>query len=222
MYKNMPNKNIKNQKITPAEESIEPEMMEDEFVKDRYIGEEENAVLHGAKKLGLFIFEMVKVILISLAIILPIRYFLVQPFIVQGASMEPNFHDHEYLIINEIEYRLSQPERGEVAILKDPRDSKTYLIKRIIGLPGETIEIKNGRVYIDDKELNETYIADFGPESFDPVKLGDQEYYVLGDNRTNSFDSRRFGPVTRDSLIGKVWVRGWPLNKLNTFNLPEY
>lgn len=218
----MPDKNTNNPDLKDLVENPEPEIMEDEFVKDRYVGEEENALLQGAKRLGLFIFEIVKVVLISLAIILPIRYFLVQPFIVQGASMEPNFHDREYLIINEVEYRLGKPERGEVAILKDPRDAKTYLIKRVIGLPSEKVEIKNGRVFINDQELNETYIADFGNETFDAVTLGDKEYYVLGDNRTNSFDSRRFGPINEQDMIGKVWVRGWPLNKLNTFNLPKY
>lgn len=218
----MSDKNFEDKKLAGNIESNEPEMMEEDFVQEQYAGEEETALARNAKKLGLFIFEGVKVVLISLAIILPIRYFLVQPFIVQGASMEPNFHDREYLVINEIEYRLGNPERGEVIILKDPLNPQIYFIKRVIGLPGETVDIKKGRVFINDQELSEIYIEDFGLDTFDTVKLGNDEYYVMGDNRTNSFDSRRFGPVTRKSIIGRVWFRAWPWDKISTFNLPKY
>lgn len=203
-------------------EENEPEIMEEDFAKEQYEGEEENVFARGAKKLGLFLFESFKVIVISLLIIVPIRYFLVQPFIVKGASMEPNFHDREYLIINEIEYRLGNPARGEVVILKDPLNPQIYFIKRVIGLPGEKIEIKKGRVYINDQELAETYIEDFGVDTFDSVQLSENQYYVMGDNRTNSFDSRRFGPVDRKSIIGKAWFRGWPWDKISTFHLPKY
>jgi signal peptidase I len=147
---------------------------------------------------------------------------LVQPFIVKGASMEPNFHDREYLIINEIEYRFDDPVRGEVIILKDPLNPQIYFIKRVIGLPGEKVEIKKGRVYINDQELAEVYIEKFGVDTYDSVKLGDNQYYVMGDNRTNSFDSRSFGPIDRKSIIGKAWFRGWPWDKISTFNLPKY
>ncbi len=218
----MSDKNFEDKKTAENIAPNEPEIMEEDFVQEQYAGEEENALARNAKKLGLFIFEGVKVILISLAIILPIRYFLVQPFIVQGASMEPNFHDREYLIINEIEYRLGDPERGEVVILKDPLNPQIYFIKRVIGLPGETVDVKKGRVFINDQELAEAYVEDFGIDTFDTVKLNDSEYYVMGDNRTNSFDSRRFGPVTRKSIIGRVWFRGWPWDKISTFNLPKY
>lgn len=218
----MVDNNFENIEMPKNIEENEPEVREEDFAQEQYEGEEENALARSAKKFGLFIFEAVKVILISLAIILPIRYFLVQPFIVKGASMEPNFHDREYLIINEIEYRLNDPERGEVVILKDPLNPAIYFIKRVIALPGETIEIKKGHIYINEQELSETYIEDFGTETFDAVKLKDEEYYVMGDNRTNSFDSRRFGPVSRQSIIGKAWFRGWPWDKISTFNLPKY
>lgn len=218
----MLNKNLKNSKKNANIDENEADIMEEDFVQEQYIGEEENTLARGAKKFGLVIFEAVKVIVISLAIILPIRYFLVQPFIVKGASMQPNFHDSEYLIINEIDYRLNDPERGEVIILKDPLDPQVYFIKRIIGLPGETVEIKNGRVFINDQALIETYIEEFGTDTFDAVKLELEQYYVMGDNRTNSFDSRKFGPVPRKSIIGKAWFRGWPFDKISTFNLPKY
>jgi len=105
-----------------------------------------------------FFWEMVRVAVISLAIILPVRYFLIQPFYVKGASMEPNFFDHEYLIIDEISYRLATPERGDIIVFKYPEDTKQFFIKRVIGLPGEEVKIQDNRVYINGQPLNETYL----------------------------------------------------------------
>src|SRR3989339_174157 len=96
----------------------------------------------------IFVFEVIKVVLISLAIIIPVRYFLIQPFYVKGASMEPNFFDHEYLIINEIGYRLAKPQRGDIVVFRYPKDPRQYFIKRVIGLPGETMRIKDGKVFV--------------------------------------------------------------------------
>ncbi|PWB38520.1 MAG: signal peptidase I [Parcubacteria group bacterium] len=175
-----------------------------------------------AKKLGLLVFEVVKVVLISLAIIVPIRLFLVQPFYVEGASMEPNFHDKEYLIINEISYRFDQPQRGEVVIFKSPADDRVYYIKRIIGLPGEEVEVRSGHIYVNGQELKETYVAKFSNDNIAAITLKASEYYVLGDNRTNSHDSRKFGAINKDRIIGKVWFRGWPADRISTFNLPSY
>lgn len=175
-----------------------------------------------AKKFGLLVFEVIKVVLISLAIIVPIRLFLVQPFYVEGASMEPNFYDKEYLIINEISYRFDSPQRGEVVIFKSPADDRVYYIKRVIALPGEAVEVRSGHIYINNQELKESYIGKFSNDNQAPVTLGDNQYYLLGDNRTNSHDSRKFGPIDRDRLIGKVWLRGWPVDRINTFNLPMY
>ncbi len=175
-----------------------------------------------AKKLGLLVFEVIKVVLISLAIIVPIRLFLVQPFYVEGASMEPNFYDKEYLIINEISYRFDQPQRGEVVIFKSPTDDRVYYIKRVIALPGEAIEMRAGQVYINNQELKESYIAKFSNDDYAQVTLKEDQYYLLGDNRTNSHDSRKFGPVAQERIIGKVWLRGWPIDRIDTFNLPIY
>ena len=100
------------------------------------------------KATGLFVLEVAKIIIISLAIIIPIRYYLIQPFYVKGASMEPTFHDYEYLIIDEISYRFKNPSRGDIIVLKDPRNKSQFFIKRIIGLPGETVNIKNGTITI--------------------------------------------------------------------------
>ena len=195
----------------------------DDFDMSHFSDEDDEGIVSNwAKKFGLLIFEVVKVVLISLAIILPIRLFLVQPFYVDGASMEPNFYNIEYLIIDEISYRFNEPQRGEVVVLKNPKDTRVYFIKRIVGLPGETVEIKDGKVSIDGKILNEAYIEHLSSQSHEALTLAENDYFVMGDNRANSYDSRTIGPVNRDYVIGRVWFRGWPLDRFNTFNLPIY
>lgn len=174
------------------------------------------------KKLGLMIFEVVKVVLISLAIIMPIRLFVVQPFYVDGPSMEPTFYDKEYLIIDEISYRFSEPARGDVVVFKNPKDTGVYFIKRVIGLPGDTVEVKDGNIFINNEELKEVYIEYKDTKDNPAVKIGVDEYFVMGDNRVNSYDSRAIGPVNQKYLIGKAWLRGWPINRLATFNTPTY
>ncbi|MDD5291306.1 MAG: signal peptidase I [Patescibacteria group bacterium] len=178
-----------------------------------------------------FIFELIKIIVISLVIIIPIRYFLVQPFYVKGASMEPNFYDQEYLIIDEISYRFSKPERGDIIVFRYPKNPQEFFIKRIIGLPGEKIQIKDGQVRIlnngnpDSFILKEPYLAS-GTKTYslteDVVSLGEEEYFVLGDNRNSSKDSRSFGPVNRSFVTGKVVLRGWPFSRITLFKLPQY
>ncbi|MFA5029701.1 MAG: signal peptidase I [Patescibacteria group bacterium] len=178
-----------------------------------------------------FIWEMVKVSIISLVIILPIRYFLIQPFYVKGASMEPNFYDHEYLIIDEISYRFAEPKRGDIVVFKYPKDPSQYFIKRVVGLPGDRVEIKSGRVFITSGSfsgpLTEEYLmpgmeTDLPFEGYSNVTLNNDEYFLLGDNRDQSLDSRVFGPVKRDFIIGRTWLRGWPFTRLTVFNSPEY
>ncbi|MDP2812650.1 MAG: signal peptidase I [bacterium] len=200
------------------ENKIDPKDMELENFSEK----DEEPSFSFVKKTGLLIFEVIKVVLISLAIILPIRLFLVQPFYVEGASMEPNFFQNEYLIIDEISYRFNEPQRGEVIIFKSPQDSRSYFIKRVIGLPGEKVKVKDGRIFINGQELAEVYINNFSSEDNEEIIIAQDEYFVLGDNRINSLDSRSFGPIKKTSIIGRVWVRGWPVNRFNTFNLPEY
>jgi len=172
-----------------------------------------------------FAFETLKIVIISLIIILPVRYYLIQPFYVKGQSMEPNFHDNEYLIINEIGYRFNEPERGDIIVFKYPKNPSEYYIKRIIGLPGETIKIQDNQVIIYNPEfpggkvLDESGYLASGAETAGnlSVTLREGEYYVLGDNRASSKDSRYFGPVDKKYIIGRTWIRGWPFDKIKVF-----
>lgn len=173
------------------------------------------------KKFLSFIFDVVKMVIISLAIIIPVRYFLVQPFYVKGASMEPNFHENEYLMVDEISYRFKPATRGDVIVFRYPKDPQEYFIKRLIGLPGETVSIKDGSVYITDatgltSRVEESYLpANVSTVALndDTVKVGSDEYYFLGDNRNGSKDSRSFGAVKKSFVIGRVFLRGWPINE---------
>ena len=176
------------------------------------------------KKTASLIFETIKVVVISFAIILPVRYFLIQPFYVEGASMEPNFLSSEYLIIDEISYRFVEPARGEAVVMRYPRDPNQFFIKRIIGLPGESIEIVDGTVFINREPLDEPYISELNTSSssYDRIVLADDEYFVMGDNRSNSLDSRVFGPIARKYFIGRAWIRGWPFSRLSILSAPEY
>jgi len=174
-----------------------------------------------SREITLFLWETLKIVVIALIIIIPIRYFVAQPFFVKGASMEPSFEDGDYLVINEISYRLSEPKRGDVVVLRYPEDPSQFFIKRIIGLPEETIEIKDNQViiYNQDNPLGVTldessYLANYQmTEPNSKIKLDADEYFVLGDNRIASLDSRRFGPVKETFLIGKTFLRAWPLSR---------
>ena len=158
--------------------------------------------------------EIIKVIIISLLIVIPIRTWIAQPFIVEGASMEPNFHNGEYLIIDELSYAFGAPKRGEVIIFRYPLQPSEFFIKRIIGLPGETVEIKTGQVFVNDAVVPEQYLPknlQTGPDK--TVQLEDNQYFVMGDNRTASSDSRVWGPLPKKNITGRVFLRLWPIAK---------
>ena len=169
------------------------------------------------------VWEFIKVVLISLAIVLPIRIYVAQPFIVEGNSMEPNFHNGEYLIIDELSYAFRKPERGEVVVFRYPMDLSKFFIKRIIGLPKEIIEIRGGRVFVFNAAhpegliLEEDYARGFtaAPDLKNlKIELGEKEYYVLGDNRGFSSDSRHWGILPEGMIIGRALVRLWPVANL--------
>jgi len=183
------------------------------------------------KKTAIFIWEeIIKMAIIVLVIVLPIRYFLFQPFIVSGASMSPNLETGDYLIIDEISYRFSNPQRGDIVVFGVnfiPGYKGQRFIKRIIGLPGETINIKNGQVeIIKDSQtivLEEKYLSDntktYGDKT---VTLGPDEYFVLGDNREYSYDSRMWGVVNRKDIIGRALLKLWPITSLSVISRPNY
>lgn len=176
-----------------------------------------------------FIWETVKIVVISLAIIIPIRYFLVQPFFVKGASMEPTFEDGDYILIDEISYRFKEPVRGEVVVFRFPEDRSQFFIKRVIGLPGETVEIKDDKVVIYNAKnpqgfgLPENYL-DQGQHTMGNtrLKLDPNEYFVMGDNRLRSSDSRRWGPLNESLITGRVFFRAWPVREFGTIPAAEY
>jgi len=177
-------------------------------------------------KVALFFLELIKVAILAGITIGLVRYFLFKPFYVKGQSMEPTFFEHDYLIIDEISYRFREPQRGEVVVLHSPLNSDYYL-KRIIGLPGERIKVEGDKVVIYNDEnprgivLDEVYLEEITPGS-STITLGAGQYFVLGDNRDESLDSRRFGPIDRVKLVGRVWFRGWPFSRISTFDIPDY
>ena len=163
-----------------------------------------------------FILDWVKLFLLALAIVLPIRLMLFQPFVVSGASMDPNFHDADYLIIDELSYKLREPGRQEVIVFKYPKDTRHKYIKRIIGLPGEKVDIVAGEVFITtDNEtfkLEEGYLSEKVKNEWErnadfSIQLNEEEYFVMGDNRNYSSDSRIWGSVPRKNIVGKVFIK---------------
>ena len=165
--------------------------------------------------------DILKITLISLVIILPIRFYVAQPFFVRGASMEQSFHDGDYLIVDQISYRLGDPNRGDVIVFKAPTGGTQFLIKRIIGLPGETIAIREGVVRINGQKLAEKYLNEPTPGDINNV-LGEEEFFVLGDNRDASFDSRQWGVLPKDNIVGRAWIRAWPVTQFNFIDIPQY
>ncbi len=185
-----------------------------------------------------FIKETIYIVIISLVIVLPIRTFVAQPYIVSGDSMDNTFQNGNYLIVDEISYRFSEPKRGEVIVFKAPPEAldqqrlagtKTvFYIKRIIGLPGETVEINSDEVKIYNKEnpngiiLTEpyVYISKSIPSPLSDIKLKvtlkESEYFVMGDNRHNSSDSRLWGALSKKNIVGKLSIRLFPFNKIST------
>ena len=194
---------------------------------------EEKPAVTGIKKYIPAFLELVKIAIIALIIVAPIRYFLFQPFIVSGASMAPNFATGDYLIVDEISYRLSSPQRGDVVVFNAgfiPNYTGQRFIKRIIGLPGETVDVINGQVEIikDGKTtvLDEKYLpADlktYGANGDINVTLKPDQYFVMGDNRPYSYDSRMWGVLPKSDIIGKASLRILPINNLSEISRPAY
>lgn len=164
--------------------------------------------------------DLIKYIVIAILIVIPVRMFIAQPFIVSGESMFSTFLDGDYLIIDEISYHLGEPHRGDVVVFKYPLDTKRFFIKRIIGLPNEEIEIKGGVISIKNKDnpegfiLEEPYLKQEFIDDFN-FKTGNEEFFVMGDNRARSSDSRYWGALPENLIIGRAFVRLLPLNNIS-------
>jgi signal peptidase I len=172
------------------------------------------------------LFEIIETVAVAVIAVVLVRAFIIQPFVVSGASMEPTFYNGNYLLIDELTYRFRTPERGEVIVFKYPGDKKSFYIKRIIGLPGERVVLDRGQITVFSGEneisLDETYLRGrFTQGSFE-ITLSNGEYFVMGDNRNFSFDSRSWGPLPTDDIIGAVRLRLWPINEVRAFVAPEY
>jgi signal peptidase I len=187
---------------------------------------------------GALLLEMLKILVLAAVVIIPIRAFLFQPFFVQGSSMEPNFDDGEYLVISEFGLKhtriplanvdvnpFRELSRQEPVVFRFPRDPKQFFIKRVIGLPGESVEIKGGKVYVYNQVHHDGYVLDESAY-LDPAvktsdlprtKVADDEYFVMGDNRAFSYDSRAFGPVKKSAIIGRVLLRAWPVTDITLY-----
>ena len=154
--------------------------------------------------------EIVETVVLSLIIFFFITTFLLQNFRVLLSSMEPTLHEGQFIMVNKLAYRLHPPERGDIVILKYPRNPERDFIKRIVGLPGEKVEIREGEVHINDQPLQEPYVRYPGNYSWGPRRVGEDEFFVLGDNRLNSHDSRAWGMLPRENIVGKAWLCYWP------------
>ena len=158
---------------------------------------------------GSILRELVETVVLTLVIFFLIRT-VVQNFRVEGMSMEPNFHDGQFLLINKLAYKLGEPQRGDVIVFRYPRDPSRDFIKRVIGLPGETVEVRSGQVYVDGQALPDLVNTEPTAYSSGATTLGPDEVYVMGDNRPNSSDSHTWGPLSKDLIIGKVVLSYWP------------
>ncbi len=153
--------------------------------------------------------ELLETVLLTLVIFFMIR-FAVENFRIEGYSMEPNFHDGQFLLVNKIAYMVGHPQRGDVIVFHYPLQTTKNYIKRVVGLPGDTVQVRAGRVYVNGTLMQETFPIEHADYDYGPTTLATDEYFVLGDNRPESSDSHFWGPVPTKDIIGKAWVSYWP------------
>jgi signal peptidase I len=158
--------------------------------------------------------EVLETILPAVLIAFLINFFLAQATQVHGQSMEPTLHSDQRLVVEKVSYRFHGPRRGDIVVLKSPKRGEELLIKRVIGLSGETIEIRQGRVYINGQELDEPYLERLTGGNWGPIIVPPLQVFVLGDNRGFSNDSRAFGMVPIVNIVGRAWVSYWPLDEV--------
>ncbi len=164
--------------------------------------------------------ELIESVLPALVIVLVVNLFLAQATRVEGQSMEPNLHNNERLIIEKISYRFHPPERGDIVVIRPPRHTSVPLIKRVIGLPGDMIEIKLNQVYVNGEPLEEEYLEQPTLGTMPARLVPEGHMLVLGDNRGASNDSRSFGMVPYEDIIGRAWLRYWPPDRFGVIEHP--
>lgn len=174
------------------------------------------------------ILDLIESFVIALVIFVVVYNFIAQPHRVRGDSMLPNYHNDEYILTEKLTYRFIQPQRGDVIVLKYPENPSVDFIKRVIALPGETVLLENGKVYINDHLLTEPYISNSvltkGNSSIKegiPYKIPSRQYVVFGDNRTRSSDSRTWGTVPEENIVGKGFFVYWPFSSLGRVSYQE-
>ncbi len=169
-----------------------------------------------------FFIELLKFALLALCIVIPVRLFVAQPFIVSGESMVPTFENGQYLIVDELSYHLEQPRRGDVIVFRYPKDTTQFFIKRIIGLPGDIVHVTDAGISVtrDDGTtlpLDESFVVNHGNGGTHDYPVMSGDYFVMGDNRPESSDSRAWGLLPRKNIVGRVLVRVLPLQSLGLF-----
>jgi len=225
----MTNKEEKNSKPVDEKKEEEEKVFKTKKVKktepeDETDGDKRSIL--GA--IAMFFLELIKIAVLAGITIGLVRYFIFKPFYVEGQSMDPTFHEKEYLIIDEITYRFNEPKRGEVIVFRAPTVEKDYYLKRVIGLPGERVKVEDDKVIVYNNDnstgvlLEEIYLENVPTPGQTTITLGPDEYFVMGDNRKASFDSRRFGPIKKADIIGRAWLRGWPVDRITLFEAPVY
>ncbi|MFZ5596295.1 MAG: signal peptidase I [Bacillota bacterium] len=163
--------------------------------------------------------EVMESLIIAVILALLIRTYIFQPFFIPSGSMEPNLRIDDHIIVNKIDYRIWAPQRGDIVVFKYPKDTSRDFVKRLIGLPGEKVEIKNSKVFINGNELKEDYLPrGLKYDNYGPVTVAPDSYLMLGDNRDNSEDSRVWGLLPKNLIIGKAVMIYWPLNRLSILN----
>jgi signal peptidase I len=171
-------------------------------------------------KIKTFLRELAESVLPALVIVLVVNVFLAQATRVEGQSMEPNLHNNERLIIEKITYRLRDPRPGDIIVLRRPDRSTEPLIKRVVGVPGQRVEVRDGLVFVGGEPYDEPYLDQETWGTLAPQLVPEEHVFVLGDNRRASNDSRSFGMVSFDDIVGRAWLRYWPLSRAGAMTLP--
>lgn len=196
--------------------NTQPQSLDWQFSTDSKSADNSN---EGTLTWGALLRETLQVVIPALTLAVVIHVFLAQATVVYGSSMQPVLRERQRLVVDKITYRFREPQRNDIIVL-DLKNVDEMLVKRVIGLPGETVDIRAGNIYINNEPLREQL-----PHALSshlnvyphPIELAGNQYYVLGDNRSNSNDSRSFGAVQRDEIVGKIWLRYWPLTDLKLF-----